>query len=225
MKPNFDTKKFMKDMNNIMDYSSGFLEGVSAGKRQFLDNLGKQTIEAMKEFVDSMARVDKEMLHHVYEWNQTGSPNSRLFDIDYTVSNLGLSLKSTFSQSVSIQNGSNTPFYDKARIMEYGIPVTIRPKAAKVLSFTDENGERVFTPNTVVVAKPGGDSVQGSFERSLDVFMSQYFTQSFLNASGIIDKLKDTSIYKKNLSSGAKMGRSRGKEIGYRWIVNAGIGR
>lgn len=223
MKANFDDKQFMKDMNNIIDYSIGFLDGVKSGKRAFLDNIGKHTIEAMKSFIDSMARVDREMLHHVYEWNQIGSPNARLFDIDYTISNLGLSLKSTFRQSISIKEGSKEPFYNKARIMEQGIPVRIAPKTSKVLSFTDDSGDQVFTKNPVVVQNPGGDFVQGSYERAFDMFMSNFFSQSFLNSSGILDKLKDTSIYKKNLSSGARLGRSRGKEIGYRWIVNAGV--
>jgi hypothetical protein len=225
MRATFDTKQFAKEMDNLMDYSIGFLDGIAVGKRQFLENLGRQTIEAMKSFVDSMARVDPQMLHHVYEWNQAGSPQSRLFDIDYTVSNLGLSVKSTFSQSISIQSGSMVPFYDKARIMESGIPVTISPILAKALRFTADGGEEVFTSKPVNVSKPGGDFVEGSFERVFDTFMSQYFTQSFLNASGIMDKIKDISVYKKNFRSGSKMGRPKGKDVGYRWIVNAGIGR
>lgn len=223
MKANFDDKQFMKDMNNIIDYSLGFLEGVESGKRLFLDNLGKSTIDAMKEFIDSVARVDKEMLHHVYEWNQTGSPSARLFNLDYTVSSLGLSIKSTFSQSMSIKQGSTQPFYDKARIMEAGIPVTIRPKKAKVLSFTDDNGNQVFTPNSVTVSNPGGDAVQGSYEKVFDMFIKNYFTQAFLNASGILDKLKDLSVYKNNLRSGSRIGKSKGRDVGLRWIANAGV--
>lgn len=219
----FDTKKFMKDMNNIVEYSVGFLQGVEGGKRAFLDNLGKSTIDSMKEFIDSVARTDPEALHHVYEWSMTGSPEARLFDIDYTVSNYGLSLKSTFRQSSSIKPGSKEPFYNKAKIMEEGISVVIKPKRAEVLRFQDDNGEDVFTRNPIVVDSPGGSAVSGSFEKTFDMFVSNYFSQAFLNASGIIDKLKDLSIYKRNLAAGSRSGRPRGKEIGYRWIVNAGV--
>ena len=225
MRITLDSKKFKRDMDNVIDYSVGFLDGVNSGKRIFLSNLGKYTIEGLKEFIDAMARLDPEMLHHVYEWNQVGSPSGRLFDIDYTVSNLGLSLKSTFTQSVSISKGSTTPFYDKARIMESGVPITIRPKRAEVLRFIDEDGTEVFTKQPIRVENPGGQAVQGAYEQTFEIFVNQYFRQSFLNASGIIDKLKDISIYNKNFASGAKTGRSRGMQIGYRWIINAGVAR
>ena len=223
MRMQIDHRKFQKDMDNILEYSLGFLDGVKAGKKIFLDNLGASTIVAMKEFIDSMARVDPEMLQHVYEWYRVGSPDARLFDIDYAVTGLGLSIRSTFRQSTSIKAGSTTPFYDKARIMEEGIPVVIRPKRAEVLSFIDDNGQQVFTKNPVKVETPGGTAAEGSFQRAFDIFMRNYFSQSFLNVSGILDKLQDLSIYKKNLNSGMQRGRSKGNEIGYRWIVNAGV--
>lgn len=217
-----NTKGLTKDINNILKYSLGFLEGAESGKTAFLRNLGVSTVEAMKEFIDSVARTSPETMHHVYEWGQTGSPQARLFDIDYTISNLGLSLNSTFRQSTSIKSGSTTPFYNKASIMENGIPVTIRPKASRVLVF-EQNGETVFTPNPVQVSNPGGPDVAGSYEKAFDMFINQYFSQAFLNSSGIIGKLQDISIYKKNIAAGAKMGRSHGMAIGYRWIMNAGI--
>lgn len=224
MKILIDDKQFIKEMNNLVEYSLGFLEGAKSGKKVFLDNLGKSTIEGMKEFIDSMARLDPQSLHHIYEWYQTGSPNARLFDIDYTISNLGLSIKSSFRQSESVKQGSTVPFFDKARIMENGIPVTIRPKKSDVLVF-DDNGETIFTQNPVKIENPGGTATEGAFERTFDLFMSRYFAQSFLNASGILDKLRDISVYKKNIKSGMSRGKAKGQEIGYRWIVNAGVMR
>lgn len=214
-------KDLMRDLNNIIDYSFGFLEGIEKGKRIFLDNLGKDITELVKEYIDSSARVNPSRLHHVYEWYQTGSPESRLFDVNYTVSNLGLSFKSTFSQSVTIKNGSRTPFYDKARIMEDGIPVTIAPVKAKVLSF-EVDGEQVFTKGPVVVDSPGGNS-QGGFESVMDQFFTQYFTQAFLRKSGALSELENVQIYKNNFAAGSKQGRGKGIETGYRWIVNAKV--
>jgi hypothetical protein len=122
----FDGRQFAKDMKNIMSYSAGFLDGIQMGKQQLMHSLGEQTLEVLKSYIDSNARTNPAILHHVYEWSQTGSPSARLYDIDYSISNLGLSFRSSFRQSSTIQNGSNTPFYNKAKIMEEGIPVKIR---------------------------------------------------------------------------------------------------
>ncbi len=219
----FNSNQFKKDMNNIVNYSIGFLEGVHRGKTVFLKTLGMQTVELMKEFIDSNARVNPQMLHHIYEWNMTGSPDARLYDISYTTSNLGLSFKSSFSQSTSIKNGSRVPFYDKARIMEQGIPVTIRPKVAQVLAF-DDNGEQIFTRGPVQVMNPGGTEVEGGFEKVFDMFFNKYFSQAFLRTSGIAQYLENPLMYKKNLSAGKKMGKAKGVSTGYRWIANAGVG-
>jgi hypothetical protein len=223
IKLKINTKGLTKDLNNMMEYSIGFLQGAEAGKKLFFQNLGASTVEVLKQFIDSMARTSPETLHHIYEWNQTGSPEARLFDINYVVTGAGLSLNSTFRQSTTIKSGSSTPFYDKARIMEDGISVQIRPKKATVLAF-EVNGEPVFTANEVNVNNPGGPEVQGSYERAFDLFINQYFSQAFLNSSGIIGKLKDLSVYKRNLKNGARSGgRQYGHNLGYKWIVNAGV--
>jgi hypothetical protein len=219
----FNSKQFKKEMNNIVNYSIGFLEGVQRGKTIFLKTVGMETVEVMKEFIDSNARVNPEMLHHIYEWNLTGSPEARLYDISYTVSNLGLSFKSSFSQSRLIKDGSRTPFYDKARIMENGIPVTIRPKTAQVLAF-DDNGETVFTRGPIEVLNPGGTEVEGAFEKTFDMFFNKYFSQAFLRTSGIARYLENPQVYKKNMPEGKRVGKSKGISTGYRWIANAGLG-
>ena len=223
MRTVFNSNQFKKEMNNIVDYSLGFLEGIQRGKTVFLKTVGMETVELMKEFIDSNARVNPEMLHHIYEWNQTGSPSARLYDISYTTSNLGLSFRSSFSQSTSIKNGSRTPFYDKARIMEEGIPVTIRPRVAQVLAFEDD-GETIFTRGPVEVSNPGGTEVQGGFEKVFDMFFNRYFSQAFLRVSGVAKYLENPQAYKKNMQSGKNMGRSKGVSTGYRWIANAGVG-
>jgi hypothetical protein len=223
MRAVFNSNQFKKEMNNIVNYSVGFLEGVQKGKTVFLKTMGMETVELMKEFIDSNARVNPDMLHHIYEWNQTGSPSARLYDISYTTSNLGLSFRSSFSQSTSIKNGSRTPFYDKARIMEEGIPVTIRPKAAQVLAFED-NGETVFTQGPVRVDNPGGTEVQGGFEKVFDMFFNRYFSQAFLRVSGVAKYLENPIVYKKDMQAGKKMGKAKGVSTGYRWIANAGVG-
>lgn len=223
MQVKFDTRAFAKTMNNVVGYSFGFLEGAQKGKTVFLDNLGKDTIEALKIFIDTNARMDPKAMHHVYEWGKTGMASQRLFTLNHTVSNLGLSIKSDFRQSTSVKQGSLVPFYNKARIMENGKPVVIRPRKSSVLSF-DIGGEQIFTKNPVNVSNPGGDLVQGSYEKTFDNFMNNYFKQSFLRASGVYEYLSNPKVYKKNLRSGSKNGKAKGLETGYRWITNVKIG-
>jgi hypothetical protein len=218
-----NTKAFEKTMRNIVDYSFGFLDGVQKGKKIFLQKLGISVIEALKQYVDINARMSPESLHHVYEWYQVGSPEARLFDIKYTVSNLGLSLNATFRQSTTLSKDGSKPFYDKARIMEKGIPVTIAPKRASALVF-EENGETIFSKRPVTIYQPGGEEVQGAFEQTMDSFILRYFKQSFLRASGIYEYISKPMVFKKNIKAGAKMGKSIGQKTGYTWIINASIG-
>jgi hypothetical protein len=159
------------------------------------------------------------VLHHVYEWSKTGSPEARLFEIKYVSTGGGLTFASTFSQSTSVKRGSTTPFYDKARIMEYGIPVTIVPKK-KVLAF-EENGETIFTTKPVTIDNPGGN-VQGEYEKVFDSFFSKYLRQSFLESSGVAGYLRNPSEFKNNIAAGKRSGRSAGLASGQSWITKAG---
>ena len=217
-----NTKVFDKQMNNIVQYAFGFLDGAQKGKIVFLKNLGTGTIDAMANYVDVSARGNPAALQHVYEWYQSGSPSARLFDITYTVSNLGLSINSKFKQSKTIKKDSNVPFYNKAKIMEDGIPVTIKPTKSSTLVF-DENKQTIFTKKSVVVSNPGGSQARGSFEKIMDEFILRYFKQSFLRASGIYDYIKKPTIFKKNINSGSKLGKSKGVDTGFKWIANAKI--
>ena len=222
MKVNLDSRAMQKSLQNIVDYSFGFLEGAQSGKRKMLDNLGQGTIEALGQYIDAMARGDQYAMHHVYEWYQTGSPAARLFDLNYTVSNSGLSLKSSFRQSNSVSEDSVEPFYDKARIMEQGIPVTISPKR-KALVF-EEGGETIFVSKPITINNPGGTAVERSYERVFDSFFKNYFTQAFLKSSGLFEYISKPSLYKKNVAAGSKGGHSVGKKVGYTWIANAKVG-
>ncbi len=217
----FDSKQFTKEMNNIMKYSVGFIEGVENGKNTLYSALGPQIAELASEFIDANARVSPELLHHVYEWHRTGSPEARLFDIDFTISKIGLTFKSSLKQSTSIKNGSNVPFYNKAQIMENGVAVTIRPKKANALRF-EINGQEVYTSGEVQVENPGGQT-QGQFENTISNFFGTYFRQSFLQSSGLAQHFKYPKVYAKNLNAGKRGGRSLGLKTGYQWVANAGV--
>lgn len=218
-----NTRMFEKQMSNIIDYSIGFLEGAKKGKSAFLDNLGEGIVFALGQYIDVMARSNPKALHHIYEWNSVGSPSARLFDLNYRVNGLGLTLGSKFKQSKTVSENMTVPFYNKARIMEEGTSVQIVPTGNKPLKFNSSTGE-VFTKNAVTVNNPGGNEVQGSFINTVNEFLSQYLTQSFLRSSGLYEYIEKPILYKKNISSGAKLGKSKGIETGFSWISHATIG-
>lgn len=215
-----DSRQFQKEINNIMSYSTGFLEGVERGKMQMYMGLAPKIAELASQFIDANARISPELLHHIYEWEKVGSPEARLFDLDYKISNIGITFTSSLKQSTSIKQGSNVPFYNKAKIMEEGIGVTIKPRRANALRF-EVDGQEVYTSREVRVENPGGQT-QGQFENALNNFFGVYFRQSFLNSSGLLQYFKFPQVYKKNLSSAKRGGRSLGLKTGYQWVANAG---
>lgn len=217
-----NSAEFAKDMRNILGYAEGFLQGAESGKTQLMENIGEEVISELKNYIDINARVSPMTLHHVYEWYQTGSPSARLFDIDYRVGSMGLSVNSNFRQSLTVKQGSKIPFYNKAKIMEEGIPVVIRPKRAEALVFEDD-GQTVFTKKPVVVVDPGGESVQGGYERVFETFFNQYFSQSFIRHSGIMQNLRNPAPFTINFGKAKRGGKSAGMSVGYKWITKRSI--
>jgi hypothetical protein len=214
----FDQKQFQKDMNNLTEYAVGFFEGVQRGKVELLKEIGERAREILYEYIDSVARVNPSSLHHVYEWYQTGSPEARLFDLQYSAAAGSLSMNATFTQSRSVKNGSTTPFYNKAAVMERGISVVIRPRAAKALRFVDD-GQEVFTKGPVLVTNPGGQAVAGGFDRTFSEFFERYFTQSFMEVSGLAARIRNTGAFVRSFNRGKTGGRQLGNEVGYRWAA------
>jgi hypothetical protein len=219
----FDDKQFLKEMNNVVNYSVGFLEGVERGKYGMLQNVGVAMTELLGEFVDSNARNNPQMLQHVYEWYNSGNRSERLFDIHFMLMRNGISFDYTFRQSSSIKDGSKVAFYDKAQIMEEGRAVTIKPRNKDFLAF-DVDGEQVFTSQPVQVKNPGGSYAINGLQKTVEMFFNTYLTQTFIQVSGLKDYISNPIAYKKHLSSGKINGRSVGIDAGYRWMVMAGVG-
>lgn len=214
-------KRFLRQMNNLISYTEGFLDGAKTGMPFFLATVGEKTKEILEMFIDSNARANPEALHHIYEWYEVGSPEGRLFDIDYHVTNFGLSMSGELTQSQTIKAGSKDPFYDKAKIMEEGIGVTISPRRSPVLVF-EEGGKTVFTSNPVRVENPGGAATQGSFDRVFEMFFTSYFRQSFMEISGLKSQMGSMMAFTNNLSAGMRIGRGAGTSAGVQWIKSIG---
>jgi len=212
-----NSEQFQKEMNNIIDFSEGFFEGVHKGKSNFSENLARETLDVLKEFIDSNARVMPDALHHMYEWYSTGSPEARLFDIEYISKSNGISFTSSFRQSSSVREGSMVPFYNKAEIMEKGLSVRIRPIRSDVLAFQD-GGEAVFTKKEINIMNPGGSQTTGSYENVFNQFFSSYFSQAFLLSSGVMSRLSDLSDFTTNFAQAKTGGRAAGVRVGFRWM-------
>ena len=220
-KIDFD-QEFKKKMNNLIEYSQGFLEGAEKGKSGLLKRLGENTKDLLESFIDSNARVNPEVLHHIYEWYQAGNDSARLFEITYSVKDSEVSFASSFTQSQSIARGSKEPFYDKARVMESGMSITVAPKSSRFLRF-ESGGDTVFTPNPVQISSPGGPATTGAFQKVFNSFFENFFNQSFLESTGLRKSFANVSIYTKNLNQGLMTGRSKGIEAGKKWINNINL--
>jgi hypothetical protein len=215
---NIDTTQLIRHLNNAVSYSNGFLQGAQMGKPKMLTNLGLVLKELVGEFIDASARMDPKSLHHVYEWYQVGSPEARLFDIDYRIIGGGLSVDGTLTQSRSLSRGSSEPFYNKAKIMEYGIPVTITPVRAQALRF-EIDGQEVYTKNPVKVDNPGGTAVVNSFQETFKLFFITYASQALLEISGLANELRRPTEFARSFAAGVKGGgKALGVSAGMRYI-------
>lgn len=217
-----DSRQFLIDMKNITNYSLGFIEGIKEGEPKFLKSLGVTIKEYLEDFIDSTARMEPQALHHVYEWYQTGNPNARLYKIKMSVKGDIIHFGSNFSQSQSIQDGSNVPFFNKANIMESGMSITVSPKNSDVLVF-ENAGETIFSKTPVTINSPGGADVQGAYQEAFDMFFKSNLSQSFLTSSGMINYIQTPRAFDANFAAGKKGGKSLGVKVGAKWISEAGV--
>lgn len=215
----FDSKEVNRILGNAVSYSYGFLEGVDVDQILFNQTLAEYTVEGLKLYIDAQARVDSDALHHVYEWNQVGTPSGRLFDFNATASKRIIKINGKFLSSSSISETSDEPFADKANIMENGISLTIEPKNSDVLVFEDDN-QTIFTTKSIYIANPGGDEVAGSFGRVVDDFFNNYFTNAFLQP--LLLQLSKPTEYGRSFRAGARSGRGPGVSAGKAYLRSAG---
>ena len=209
-----------KTLNNVVDYSEGFLKGIDMKSIEFNNEVANFTHAALNKYIDSQARMNPLRLHHVYEWGKAGNQSSRLFEFDTRVLGRTISFSGKFLPSKSISNTSSEPFVNKANIMENDIQVVIEPKNSDVLVF-ENNGETVFTTNAIYIDHPGGDEVAGSFGETVSNFFDNYFTNGLLKP--LINKLSTASECAASFSSGARSGSNVGIRAGKEYLNLKGI--
>lgn len=201
----FNTKDLSTKLMNVDQYSKGFFDGIQKNRYWFNNQLGLITKEALEKYIDAKARMEPQSLHHVYEWNMTGNPSGRLFNIEYEAGINVINFYGNFLSSKSISNSSDEPFIEKAEIMENQIQIQVEPRLDSPLSF-ESNGEQIFSMNAITIDNPGGDEVAGSFGRVVEDFFNVYFTTTFLRQSGILEQLQNPKEYTDGFVAGVTGG-------------------
>jgi len=214
-----DNAELAKILKNTVSYSNGFLQGIDLNRTEFNKVLGGYTAEALGGYIDSKARMNPSAFHHIYEWNETGNKNSRLFNINVNATKYSITFSGMFLSSKKPASESGQVFVDKANIMENAISVTVSPKNSSVLVFEDD-GETVFTSSSVYIAHPGGDKVAGSFGRVVEEFFDSYFSYSILKP--LMTKIRNPKEFSALYPRGVKNGKSVGVIAGRKYFTMSG---
>lgn len=180
----------------------------------FIDRFHKMVFDQLDKdfglYVDSLARVKPKSLHHVYEWNKTGNPSSRLFMLRMiptkTLSfKLDYELMPSKSYVPSSKSRKKYKFENKAFVMESGMPVVISPRSSKRLVF-EMNGATVFMPEgaSVVVRSPGGKAAKNQFKLAYARFFSSDMASNSIKRSGFTRLFGSAMVKALDIPSGIK---------------------
>jgi hypothetical protein len=215
----FNSTDLIKTLNNTVQYTQGFLTELKRQEPALAKKVGDLSIDVFYEYLDGLARSHPGMLHHVYEWGQVGNPSERLYELRQALSKQSSTISVNFLDSNSVSDNGTEPFYDKAKIMEEGIPVVINEKNANVLFF-EIDGEEFFRRGPIYIANPGGSATRGSFLNAFNEFYTKYFMQFYLESIGFYKHFSNPQEFSKNFRSAVKSrGASKvGNQTALSWI-------
>lgn len=202
----FDTGDMDIKIRNMSEYNLLTSEKINYGTsyQKITRSAANILIKYFNENMDALARKEKYLYHHVYEFDHAGDEKYRLFKPEIKTSQDSSTIKYNLTQS-SLPNKSGHVFKNKTRVMEDGQPVTIRPRKSDVLVF-DMGGETVFTKKEILIKSPGGN-VAGSFTRKFYEFMNND-SQNVLKSFGFYNIIqKQMSLEAKKISYKINMGR------------------
>lgn len=194
-----DTRDLERKVRGVVNYTQGFVDGIEQSEILMIAAVAEYTEQALGLYIDSLARMSPKNFHHVYEWGQVGDESGRLFEMNYIIAGELIRFDGKFLPSKSTAPNANTPFVNKAEVMENGISITIEPRTANFLVFEGEDGETVFTQGPVTIQEPGGSGVKGSFTAAVETFFTQYFTNSMMKP--MLQSLSYPMEYEKGLKS------------------------
>lgn len=162
---------------------------------------------AAKSFVkdlNSAAKANKKMYHHIYEWDRVGVNDARLFRVlksGADSNNITLSIKFLKSKTkVPIAKRLKKPgpsgkvvtrttiFKDKAEVMEKNHPVSYTAK--RNIAYTTTGRDIVFKRrgSLIIINRPGGDATTGAVAKFSKKWEKTMLRSTIIN-SGIFDKL------------------------------------
>lgn len=216
----FDGKKALKMFDNMIAYSDGFIKETKAKEGFVASKMASLSIEGFYEFLDNMARTNPGLLHHVYEWGQVGNPGARLVELKKSLGGSQVQIDASFLQSSSVPDNGNTPFYNKAEVMEEGITVVINEVQAKALFF-EIDGEEFFRTGPIIINNPGGSAVRGQFVENFERFYNEYFDRVYLQSVKFYDHFRTKNPYAKNFAAGVRGGGSgTGRKTALSWVMS-----
>jgi len=224
-KVKMDGREAKKMLKSLVEYTDGFITETKAQESMIMARLSKASVDEFYDYMDQLARVNPGMLHHVYEWGRVGDPNSRLFQLKRALGKKTAVIEADFLQSETPTNTSDQVFYDKARIMEDGITVSIQEVEAEALFF-EVDGTEYFRTGPIIVENPGGPEVRGSFVKAFEEFYGRYFEEVYLRAIRYYQYFMDAKPYEQNFSSAIKSSDPRGigRKTALSWVMNMPVG-
>lgn len=196
----FNTGKFSEKVLALSFYDSTIL------KNLYENPMNKQKINRgaayiiknyFDQYIDQRAKQNPDAYHHIYEFDKTGQPGSRLFK--GVISNSLDSAIITYTFTAAQEpNRDGYAFPNKAEIMEEGRTLTITPKRGKYLKYALEDGRFVTTEKSIV-PDPGGPLVAGSFEKTFNQFMNTT-GKTILDKFGFFKKIERSMIEKRRMA-------------------------
>ncbi len=212
--------EFNKTMNQALGYSEGFVNGAVQNQQYLNEQIAEIIKEQFYEYVDSVARLEPDRFHHVYEWGQVGTDAGRLFRIEAFSGQQSIRFVTDFLQSTSTSPTATEPFVEKASVMEEGSLITLTPKDGGVLAFQTEEGDTVFTPNEIRIEDPGGPGVRGAFAA-----VTKEFFENYLNSTLVRDlKLRLSTPVPFEQGWSKNMNYSTGQRRSRQWLtIDGGI--
>jgi len=217
-----NSKQAMKVLNNVVDYSEGFIRESKARESYVAGKIASTSITGFYEYLDVLARTNPGMLHHVYEWGQVGDPGSRLVELKKILAGKKVGVNAKFLPSTSVSENGSEAFWNKAEIMEEGITVEINEVSAQALFFQID-GEEFFRTGPIIIENPGGEQVRGSFIRAFEEFYNNYLDQVYLRSIRFYDHFTKSREFESNFNAAVRSGSaaSMGRRTALSWIINA----
>lgn len=185
----------------LTEYDTTVLSRTHSKANKALIEVGAANVvvEYFNRLMDAKSRTRPKSFHHVYEWNQVGNSNARLFKPEVQPFGSGVAITFKFLRSKTPNNNTTSEphiFAEKARVMEAGQTVIILPKTAKALVY-NYKGKLRFSMRSVVT-KPGGRYVKGSFAKEWKSF-SSYQAKAALSSFKYFELINESYKQKRRL--------------------------